>query len=162
MNSNIKESMYKYKKDEEDQKNNELVNSIIESDVDAPSSSTELIQGITPEKLAEFKQQVKTWNEMDVIIKRLQCATKERKKIQQTLNDKILRFMISYGIEDLNTKDGTIRCKTSKIKVPMSQKNIKDKLLTTFQNNEKITKKINDIFDNRDSKEKVSLKKLKF
>lgn len=159
---NFKESMSSYKKNDEDEKNNELVNSIIESDVDAPSTSTELVQGITPEKLAEFKQQVKTWNEMDTIIKRLQSATKERKKIQQALNDKILRFMISFGIEDLNTKDGTIRCKTSKIKVPMSQKNIKDKLITTFQHNEKITKKINEIFENRDTKEKVSLRKLKF
>ncbi len=142
--------------------NNDIVNSIIESEVDSPQESTQLINDMSAEELQIFKEKVKTWIELDLVIKRLQMAIKERKKLKDTLNDDILRFMIKYNIEDLNTKTGTIKYKKTKTKVPLSQKKIKEKLYEVFQSNEKIIKKIDDVFNNREIKEKASLRKTKF
>ena len=162
MDSKIRRLASANKVDEDKAKDNEVVDSIIQSDLDAPSVSQELIPGITPEELQEFKNQVKTWLDLDVVIKRLQIAIKERKKIQVVLNEKILKFMILHSIEDLNTKSGTIRYKSSKVKAPLSQKSIKMKLTETFDGNTKIIEKINKVFDDRETKEKQTLRKLKF
>jgi hypothetical protein len=141
---------------------NDVVNSIIESEVDSPQESTQLINDMSADELRIFKEKVKNWIELDMVIKRLQMAIKERKKLKDSLNSDILRFMIKYSIEDLNTKTGTIKYKKTKTKVPLSQKKIKDKLFEVFQNNEKIIKKIDEIFNDREIKEKDSLKKTNF
>ncbi len=141
---------------------NDVVDSIIESEVDTPKESTQLINDMNAEELRVFKDKVKAWVELDMVIKRLQVAIKERKKLKDTLNEDILRFMIKYNIEDLNTKTGTIKYKKTKTKIPLSQKKIKEKLYAIFQNNEKIIKKIDEVFENREIKEKESLRKVNF
>lgn len=159
MNNSTIKNMAKDMKKEED---NTEVDKILNSNIDMPSTSTELVIGLTPEKLQEFKSDVKQWIEIDTTVKRLQVAIKERKKLQTELNMKILNFMIANNIEDLNTKSGLIKCKTSVVKVPMGTKVIKEKLEKTFENNQKIIDKINEVFDNRETKEKHSLRKIKF
>jgi hypothetical protein len=139
-----------------------MINDIIESEVDCPQTSTELVPGLSAESLQEFKDQVKTWIELDIIIKRLQLAIKERKKVKDGLNEKILKFMICNNIEDLNTKSGIIRYKKTKTKAPLSQKKLKEKFHNVFESNDKLIKKIDEIFDDRDVKEKTSLKKINF
>lgn len=158
MNTAIKNIAKDMKKAED----NAEVDNILNSNIDMPSTSTELVVGMTPEKLQEFKADVKQWIEIDTTVKRLQVAIKERKKLQMELNARILNFMIANNIEDLNTKSGLIKCKTSVVKVPMGAKVIKEKLEKTFENNQKVIDKINEVYDNRETVEKHSLKKMKF
>jgi hypothetical protein len=141
---------------------NDIVNSIIESEVDTPQESTQLINDVTSQELQEFKDKVKSWIELDMVLKRLQMAIKERKKLKDSLNSDIMVFMVKYNIEELNTKTGTIKYKKTKTKSPLSQKKIKEQLYETFQTNEKIIKKLDDIFNNRELKESSSLKKINF
>jgi hypothetical protein len=162
MANKIKTLATSFQKEEENKMSNDVIDNIVNGEVDTPGTSTELTIGLTPEALQDFKNDVKQWIEQDTIIKRLQIAIKERKKLQTDLNLKILKFMIQYNIEDLNTKNGLIKCKTSQVKVPMGTKVVKEKLQKTFENNPKIISKINEIFDQRETKEKHSLKKIKF
>ncbi len=108
--------------------------------------------------LEDFKNFVKKWLELDAYIKKAQELVKEKKKQRNKLAEIITKFMCKYNIEDLNTKEGRIRCKTSYIKAPVTQKEIKDKITTLVPDKRDDIKKI---FDERPKKEKVSLRKLK-
>jgi hypothetical protein len=138
------------------EKANEYANHVVESDVD----NTILSHNMNSSMLNEFKVQVKAWMELDIEIKRLQMAVKDRKKTQSKLNENILDFMTRYDIEDLNTKYGTLRYKTTTVKTPLSQKTIRKRLDDTFGGDERVSKVIDDIFVNRGHVEKHSLRRL--
>lgn len=78
--------------------------------------------------LEEFKSQVRIWLELDSSIKQLQQAARERRLYKQQLSSKILAFMNRFKIDDLNTKDGRLLCKTSVVKRPLSQALIKQRV----------------------------------
>lgn len=157
----MEEIIKKHMLSEERRKQIEVVDNIINSDVDSVRS-TELSRTIDPNELQEFKQQVKTWLELDLVVKRLQAAIKERKKIQKELRENILKFMLLNNVEDLNTKHGTIRYRTSLVKAPLGQKEIKEKLYSEFEGEEQIINKIKRVFDDREKRERTTLTKLKF
>jgi hypothetical protein len=113
--------------------------------------------------LEEFKNYVKKWLEYDNFIKKAQEVIKEKKKIRDKLSVIITKFMCKYNIEDLNTKEGRIRCKTLVVKTPVSQKVIKEKIINYFSNDENRRNDIlNKIYEeDRGKIEKVSLRRLK-
>ena len=109
--------------------------------------------------LEEFKNYVKKWLEYDNFIKKAQVLIKEKKQSRDMLSAIITKFMCKYNIEDLNTKEGRIRCKTLMVKTPVSQKTIKEKIINFFGNdgNNVLSK----IYEDREKVEKVSLRRLK-
>lgn len=112
--------------------------------------------------LEEFKNYVKKWLECDNFIKRARDAIKERKKMQDKLAGIITKYMCKYNIEDLNTKEGRIRCKTLVVKTPVSQKLVKQRITDYFKNNESQRDDIlHKIYEDREKVEKVSLRRLK-
>lgn len=118
------------------------------------------------EQLTEFKEQVKHWlrldSEINAIsskIKMLDNERKHRKKIMNDLSGKILRFMSTNEIDELNSKDGIIQYKKSYIKPPLTHKKIIADLKNQFQNNEDAVEKINSVFQNREKYEKITLKR---
>lgn len=112
--------------------------------------------------LEDFRNIVKKWLEFDNAIKRMQETIREKRKAQEKLSEVITRFMCKYNIEDLNTKEGRIRCKTSVKKTPVNQKVVKQKISDYFgQDNEKKEQILNKIYEDRDKKEIVSLRRLK-
>jgi hypothetical protein len=108
--------------------------------------------------LEDFKNFVKKWLELDNYIKKAQDLVKEKRKQRNKIAETITKFMCKYNIEDLNTKEGRIRCKTSYIRAPVTQKEIKDKITTLVPEKRDAIKKL---FDERPKKEKISLRKLK-
>jgi len=117
-----------------------------------------------PEKMSlnEFKILVKKWLELDIFIKKAKEVIKEKKTAQDKLSPLISKFMCKYELEDINTKDGRIRCKTTKVNAPISQKIIKDKIADYFKGNENQKNDIlHKIYDEREKIEKVSLRRLK-
>lgn len=112
--------------------------------------------------LEEFKGYVKKWFEFDNFIKKAKDIIKEKKDSRDKLSTLISKFMCKYDIEDLNTKEGRIRCKTTVVKAPVSQKIIKDKITDYFKENEHQKNDIlHKIYDDREKVEKVSLRRLK-
>jgi len=122
-----------------------------------PPSETRLVP-VEEVSLEDFKNFVKKWLELDAYIKKAQELVKEKRKQRNKLAEIITKFMCKYNIEDLNMKEGRIRCKTSYIREPVTQKEIKEKITTLVPDKKDDIKKI---FDERPKKEKVSLRKLK-
>jgi hypothetical protein len=125
------------------------------------ASDSLVVYNNVPEDISldEFKNYVKKWLEYDNFIKKAQALIKEKKKSRDMLSTVITKFMCKYDIEDLNTKEGRIRCKTLMVKEPVSQKMIKEKIVNFFGNdgNTVLTK----IYEDRQKIEKTSLRRLK-
>jgi CxxC motif-containing protein len=123
--------------------------------------SKEIINNETPteEDIAEFKKYVNNYIEIDNDINKLKLAIKERNNLKKELTIYIMKFMSKFNIEDLNTKQGTIRYDVKKVKAPLSHKTIKEKILENKDMSaEELTKLI---FDKRDVLDKPLLKRIK-
>lgn len=145
---------------------NSIVQNILSNDValiggnNSTSIEDEMNNSLNEHLLEEFKKNVKNWLKLDNDIKRVQLALKGLKEKKNSINEEILNFMKKFNIEDLNTKDGVIRYKTTYVKEPLSQKTIKNKLQEMFENQPEIYEKIEGIFTNRGKIEKNSLKRV--
>ena len=73
-----------------------------------------------------FKNLVADWFKYDDQIRKLKIAIRERKTLQQALNNKIEDFMFKYNYNDLNTKDGRLKANVKNIHKPINIKDIKD------------------------------------
>lgn len=112
-------------------------------------------------ELETFKQQVKMWMSLDVQIRRLQLAVRERKQYQTELNQSILAFMAKNGIDDLNTQDGILRYKQTNVRVSVPQTKIKDRLKQKLQERGMPTELVDEAFA-AGFKEKTSLRRIKY
>ena len=96
-----------------------LINSYLEQQMQETCENHALTIMEMPDNqsLEEFKSQVRAWVEIDNNIRKLKKSIKEHNNAKKELNDFILRFMIKYNIEDLNTKDGSkLRYKINQVK----------------------------------------------
>tara|TARA_Y100000389_G_C17465236_1_gene524879 strand:- start:552 stop:1064 length:513 start_codon:yes stop_codon:yes gene_type:complete len=116
--------------------------------------------------LQEFKEQVKSWIKLDNEVKAINAKMKildnerkHRKKLIDVFSTKILKFMGTNEIDELNSKDGVIKYKKSFVKEPLTQKQIKQKLLEQFNAMDDAEERINNVFKNRDKVEILRLKR---
>ncbi len=114
--------------------------------------------------LEDFKVLVKEWIELDNSIKSLQNGIKEKRVKKNAISEIIVNFMCQYDIEDLNTKDGRIRCKQVVVEKPVSKKQIIERIDTIIDskisgntNKADIIKKLYET----EKVQKVSLRRLK-
>lgn len=135
-----------------------------EDDIEEYDDQEDTQEVPTDEELEDFKNKVKIWIEYDNTITKLKQAIRERKKAQDVLTEKIGIFMSRYNIEDLNTKQGKIRCKVVEIKTPLTQKIIKERLFETLNSEEKNPKPdtvIDNVFKRDGTVQKLVLRRLK-
>jgi hypothetical protein len=112
--------------------------------------------------LEDFKNYVKKWLEYDNFIKKSKDIIKEKKECRDKLSDVITKFMVKYNIEDLNTKEGRIRCKQSYKKAPVSQKIVKERITDYFaRDNKNVDDILFKVFEDREKVEQISLRRLK-
>lgn len=113
--------------------------------------------------LEQFKELVRRWIEMDNNIKKVQETVRDMRKGREKLAAIIQKFMCKYNIEDLNTKEGKIRCRVQTVKPKVSQTEVKQRLNDLFSHDEKkkeeVLKKI--YTTEKPVVEKVSLRRLK-
>jgi Family of unknown function (DUF5760) len=116
----------------------------------------------------EFRTNVRTWLSIDNEIKGLEAQVREKKRSKTQLTEKLLDFMGRYNVEDLNTRDGRLRYKVSSVLAPLSQKKIKERLVTFLESKFKDDDNSNSIIDeahtalfDRERVDKVSLRRLK-
>lgn len=112
-------------------------------------------------ELDDFRKYVKTYLDVDNDIKKLKGAIKERSNVKQEISNYIINFMIKFNIEDLNTKQGKIRYNVKKVKAPLSQKQIKQKIEELHSPSISCEELTKEIFENRGIVEKHSLTRLK-
>ena len=116
------------------------------------------------EALDDFKNKVKIWIKLDNEIKELSSKIKmldverrQRKKYISSLTPFILAYMSSNEIEELNSRDGRLQYKTSLVKPPLSQKDLRSSLYNRFVDNHT---ELDKIFKEREKVSKVSLRRL--
>ena len=112
----------------------------------------------------EFKQCVKKWFELDNYIKRAYDVIKEKRNEKTKLSEVIMKFMCKYNIEDLNTKEGRIRCKQTYVKAPINKNVVKQRVCDYFTHTNEENKKeelLQKIFAETEKVEKTTLRRLK-
>lgn len=119
-------------------------------------------QADIPGSIEQFREYVRKWMELDNTVKKAQVLIREKRKQRDALSIAISKFMCKYDIEDLNTKEGRIRCKVTQVKAPLNQKVVKEKIASIFQGDEeKSNQIIKKLYEERDTVQKVSLRRLK-
>jgi len=114
----------------------------------------------TDESFIQFKNEVNEWLLLDDDIKTLQSAIKERKKKKDILNVKILDFMATYKINDLNTNNGTIKYAKSVCTKPLNKQFLMTKLGDFLKDYRKGEKAAAFLMENRDKEEKFRLRRV--
>jgi hypothetical protein len=109
--------------------------------------------------LTQFRTDVKNWIDTDNAIKRLAGALKERRTAKRDLTGRILRFMETYNVEDLNTREGRLRYRVSNVFSPLGQKAIKQRLqdFIVARFGEDVFKEATSTIFAREQKEKTTL-----
>lgn len=128
------------------------------------SDSLQLVlsEPISNISLDQFKMLVTKWIECDNFLKRARELSKEKRKLKTELGNIIARYMVQYDIEDLNLKEGRIRCKTQKVKAPLNTKMVKNRIDEYFKNNEHQRNEIiNKVFEEREEVQKVGLRRIR-
>ena len=126
------------------------------------SSSIVIPQSVDNISLDDFKDLVKKWMECDNFVRRARELTREKRTQRDQLSVLITQFMMKYNIEDLNTKDGRIRCKQRVVKTPLNAKVVKDRLEEYFKHDDnKRNDVIQKVYNERETTQKVGLRRLK-
>lgn len=115
----------------------------------------------TPESLESFKHDVRTWLEMDNTLRALQRNLRERRAEKRVLSQRILEFMRRYKIDDLNTPIGRLRFQVSRVKPPLSQQEILDRIANYYQNDVIALQQLRTaVFGNRPVADKTSIRRI--
>ena len=113
------------------------------------------------EQIDEIKQDVYEFFSITNDVKKLEIAIRERKKRLKELNQKILAFMSTYDIVNLDSSTGNkLKYTISKRKEPLTQKIIKLKLIDYFKDENKVSRAFEYIKENRSITEVATLKKI--
>ena len=116
--------------------------------------------------LADFKQKVGKWCEIDNKIKQFEQVIKSQKKAKDELCDEILEFMEGYEISDLNTPYGKIQKVQSQTKAPITKTFIEKRVETYFtklgikNSKEQSEVLVKDLYENREKRQYIRLKRV--
>jgi len=95
---------------------NSLIDDIIKTTTNEP----------TTDEMEVFKTWVTDWFKIDDAIRKLKIAIRERKTLQNVLNNKIEDFMFKYNYNDLNTQNGRLKTNVRNIHKPINIKDVRD------------------------------------
>jgi len=108
----------------------------------------------------ELVNHIKNWITIDNKIIFLQKQMKDLRIEKKTLSDELMNVMKSNEIECFDIKEGKILYTQSKIKAPLSKKNLLNALNNYYKNNvEKAEEISNYILDSREEKIRESIKR---
>ena len=80
----------------------------------------------TADEMDTFKNLVADWFKYDDAIRKLKIAIRERKTLQQVLNNKIEDFMFKYDYNDLNTQNGRLKTNVKNVYKPINIKEVRE------------------------------------
>jgi hypothetical protein len=123
-----------------------------------------IMRSATPDalQLQEFKAKVRGWLEADNAIKKLKSNIRELQKHQKELTAGITKFMTNFNIEDLDTREGRLRCRITNVRQPVSRKQVQQRLAEFFDGDTHASSDAYEkIFGSQNTVEKVSLRRLR-
>lgn len=111
------------------------------------------VQEIPQNELQTFKEEVKTWIQLDNEIQEYEKKIKELKKRRnKELEPSITTFMVTHNISDLNTGTGKIKCTPRNTKQTLNKVYIEENLKKVIQDNNIIQQAMDNILNNREVK----------
>ena len=131
-----------------------------ESESELESDKEEVYLDDTNPEFLEFKSNVKSWIELDDDIKTLAEALKERKKKKEEITPNLMKFMNTYQINDLNTKDGQLKFSKTNVSKSLSKKYLMNRIGDFFKNYDKGEEVVNFVYENREKEEKFKLRRV--
>lgn len=119
------------------------------------------------DEFERFKAVVKYYSKVDNEIKEIRSKikllnqeVKKRRETLEKLSTSIMNFMHQNDIDELNSKQGIIRYKTSVVKAPLTTKKIKEELYDKLAQNDQVKSVLDRVFEERDKVEKKSLTRI--
>lgn len=110
----------------------------------------------------EFADAIKEWFTLDNELAALNKAKRVREKKKRALGTKVIEALMSAGAEDVKCRDGVLELKRETKKVRLTKDNIRKMLIEkSGETPEKVEKLVTMLTDERDTVEKVSLRRVK-
>ena len=113
------------------------------------------------EETLKFKNSIKNYLTLDQEIANLESKLKEKKNKRKNCEINVLTFMSNHKIKDLNAGNSKLKYSVTKTKKALSKDAINKTLLKYYKNEEKAIEITNLLYNNRETVEKIQLKKLK-
>ena len=111
----------------------------------------DMLQEIPSEELSIFKQNVRSWLELDQKVEALNKQMKElKKKKNKEIEPQMTTFMVKYNIKDLNTETGKLKCNEMKTKKAINRTNLTENLSKILEDDNRLNEAITLIMNNRE------------
>ena len=110
---------------------------------------------------SDFKNKVLKWLAIDDQIREMRAKSKDLTKQKKEHEEFILSFLENVGEKELAVSDGKLRRNVSKSKKPISKEWIQKSLNDLIQDKTKATTITDHIINNRETVERVNLKRTK-
>ena len=118
-------------------------------------------ENIQEKVTADFKNKVLKWLAIDDQIREMRAKSKDLTKQKKEHEEFILSFLENVGEKELAVSDGKLRRNVSKSKKPISKEWIQKSLNDLIQDKTKATTKTDHIINNRETVERINLKRTK-
>lgn len=111
------------------------------------------VQEIPDNDLQVFKEEVKTWLQLDQEIHDHEKVIKELKKRRnKELEPSITTFMVKHNISDINAGQGKIKCTPRNTKQTLNKGYIEENLKKVIKDDSVIEQAMSNILNNREIK----------
>jgi hypothetical protein len=120
----------------------------------------DMLQEIPPGELSNFKQNVRSWLELDQKVEALNSQIKELKKQKnKEIEPQMTEFMVKYNIKDLNTETGKLKCNEMKTKKAINKTNLTENLSKILEDQNRLNEAVTLIMNNREINTKYKIVK---
>lgn len=112
-----------------------------------------------PAEMNDFSSSVALWLKIDTDMARLRAAIRERRLMKNRLTQRIVEFMTKFGIDDLDTLECRLSCRTRNVRTPLPHRVIHERLTGIYVNDPVTARSVTDAVFNRERVERVSLQR---
>ena len=110
---------------------------------------------------AEFKQKIVRWVKLDDDLRKIRETTKEINDEKKQSEEFILAYLDNIGEKEIGINDGKLTKHVSKSQEPLKKENIQKALNDIVKDESKAGTMADYILKSRQTKEKISLKRIK-
>jgi len=116
----------------------------------------------TPKPVSEeFKQKIVRWVKLDDDLRKIRETTKEINDEKKQMEEFIIAYLDNIGEKEIGINDGKLTKHVSKSQEPLKKENIQKALNDIVKDDSKSSIMADHILKSRQTKEKVSLKRIK-
>jgi hypothetical protein len=83
---------------------------------------------MAPEALEAFRRDVKDYMEADTAIAQVQATLRDLRRRKQELSQRVMAFMASHKIDDLDVRGELLRYKVTSVRAPLRQRDIRERM----------------------------------